>query len=343
MSTQAGTTALQIDYLKTIGIVNNGLNGRGYSNPSDLAVSKDGRIFVLNRCDPPRSAGIRVGICNLDEDYLGEFGYGYGSGDGQMVWPVAIAFDSGDRLFITDEHNQRVSVYGSDGTFLNKWGVPGSGKGEFNGPAGIALDSDDNVFVVDQHNHRVQKYTADGRYLLGWGSEGNGPGQFNLPWGLAVDIDNNVYVADWRNDRIQKFSGDGEFIASFGESGYGDGQFHRPSSVAVDQAGYIYVADWGNERVQILGPDGAFQVLLRGQATISKWAADYFAANPEEKKERDVSNLIPTLPAHLTDPYHISSQTEPYFWGPISVSLDRKGRLYVTEANRHRFQVYQKL
>ena len=342
MSSQAATKTLQINYLKTIGIVNNGFTGRGFISPYDLAVSKDGRIFVLNRCDPFRASGIRVGICNLDEDYLGEFGYGSGSGDGQMVWPVAMAFDSGERLFITDEQNHRVSVYGSDGTFLNKWGVPGSGEGEFIGPAGIALDSDDNVYVVDQHNNRVQKYTSDGRYLLGWGSAGSGPGQFNLPWGLTVDSAGNVYVADWRNDRIQKFSGDGEFIASFGESGYGEGQFSRPSHVAVDQDGYIYVADWGNERVQILGPGGEFQLLLRGQATISKWAADYFAANPEEKKERDISNLIPTLPDHLTSPYHISSQTEPYFWGPISVSLDNQGRLYVTETNRHRLQIYQK-
>jgi hypothetical protein len=56
----------------------------------------------------------------------------------------------------------------------------------------------------------------------------------------------------------------------------------------------------------------------------------------------DKANLFPELPAHLNTPYHISSQTEPYFWGPVSVSLDREGRIYVTEANRHRFQVYQK-
>ena len=92
----------------------------------------------------------------------------------------------------------------------------------------------------------------------------------------------------------------------------------------------------------MLGPDGGFQALLRGQATISKWAADYFASNPEEKVERDNADLMPSLPDHLSSPYHISSQTEPYFWGPVSVSLDGEGRLYVTEANRHRVQVYQK-
>ena len=141
---------------------------------------------------------------------------------------------------------------------------------------------------------------------------------------------------------MQKFSADGSFLASFGETGQGEGQFHRPSGVAVDGEGFIYVADWGNERVQVLEPDGGFQLLFRGRATISKWAADYFASNLEEKKERDHSNLTPNLPDPLSSPYHVSSQTEPYFRGPVSVSLDGEGRLYVTKANRHRFQVYQK-
>jgi len=45
---------------------------------------------------------------------------------------------------------------------------------------------------------------------------------------------------------------------------------------------------------------------------------------------------------HLRSPYHESSQTEPYFWGPVSVKVDTQGQIYVTEANRHRLQVYRK-
>lgn len=340
MSTQTGQRIL--DYVKTIGIVNNGFNGRGFANPYDIAVSNDGRIFVLNRCDPARAAAIRVGICNLDDEYLGEFGYGNGTGDGQLNWPVAMAFDSQERLYITDEFNHRISVFDTQGAFLSKWGSFGSGAGEINGPSGIAIDTDNNVYVADQHNHRVQKFTSDGHYLNHWGGKGSSDSQFNLPWGLAVDANGNVYVADWRNDRVQKFDPDGRYLAAFGESGEGEGQLHRPSSVAVDSEGQVYVADWGNERVQVFRPDGSFLQLLRGQATVSRWAQDYFASNPEELKEREVSNLIPPLPDHLTLPYHVSSQTEPYFWGPVSVTLDREGRLYVTETNRHRFQVYQK-
>ena len=342
MTTQTQSASITLDYVKTIGIVNNGLNGRGYANPFDLAVSRDGRIFVLNRCDPARAAAIRVGVCDLDEDYLFEFGDGSGNGDTQFRWPVCMGFDSQEHLYVTDEQNHRVTVFDSKGQFLCKWGARGSGDGEFNGPAGIAAGLDDSIYVVEQHNARVQKFASDGTFIAKWGSHGSGPGQFNLPWGAATDAAGNVYVADWRNDRIQKFTADGEFLAAFGSSGDGEGQFQRPTSVAVDGEGFIYIADWGNERVQVLDPEGGFQLLLRGQATVSKWAQDYFDANPEEKVERDRSDLLPELPPHLNTPYHISSQTEPYFWGPVSVSLDREGRLYVVETNRHRFQVYQK-
>lgn len=342
MSTQTKSLGILLDYVKTIGIVNNGFNGRGFANPYDIVADNDGRIFVLNRCDPARASAIRIGICNLDDEYLGEFGRGNGSGDGQFTWAVAMAKDSQDRLHITDEFNHRVTTYTTSGDYVSHWGKSGVGEGELNGPAGIAIDSSDNIFIVDQHNSRVQKFTIDGKFISAWGSFGTGDGQFNLPWGAAVDQEDNVYIADWRNDRIQKFTNDGEFLASFGSSGEGEGQFQRPTSVAVDSDGFIYVADWGNERVQVLGPDGSFQLILRGEATLSKWAEEYLASNPEEKAEREISNLIPDLPAHLNTPYHISSQTEPYFWGPVSVALDAKGRLYVAETNRHRFQVYQK-
>ena len=333
MTTQ---TAALPQYLKTIGIVNNGLNGRGFAYPYDLAVSADGRIFVLNRWD----TAPRVGVCTLDEDYVTEFGGGYGEDEGQFTLPVSIAFDSEERLYVTDEHLNRVSIFSTDGELLGTWGTKGSGDGELNGVSGIAIDSDDNLYVAEQHNHRVQKFSQYGEFLGKWGSPGDGPGEFNMPWGVALDGDGNVYVADWRNDRVQKFSQDGDYLACFGEPGEGEGQLNRPAGVAVDGDGNVYVADWGNERVQVFEPDGSLAALLRGEGTLSQWAKEFLAANPDEQVVRDQSNLVPDLPAHLNTPYLVSSQTEPYFWGPSSVNLDGQGHLYVTETNRHRFQVY---
>ena len=150
-------------------------------------------------------------------------------------------------------------------------------------------------------------------------------------------------MADWRNDRIQKLSPDGEPIMQLGDPGEEPGQLQRPAGVAVTDDGYIAVADWGNERVQIFDSEGRFVRLMQGQATLSKWAEDFLAANPDEAGTRAMSDLTPELPDHLQSKYHVASQTEPYFWGPTSVNFDSEGRLYVTESARHRFQVYERV
>ena len=54
-----------------------------------------------------------------------EFSEGHGSEPGQFVLPVAMAFDSRDHLYITDEFNNRVVVYDADGKFLGQWGEYG--------------------------------------------------------------------------------------------------------------------------------------------------------------------------------------------------------------------------
>ena len=317
-------------YLKTIGFNSNQPIGRGFNYPYDVAFSGDGRIFVLNRMGGLNPRGIRIQICTFDEDWLGEFSTGPGDGHDQFRVPVCMNFDAQDKLFVTDESLNEVKVFDSQGNFVNKWGKDVTGVGTLGGPAGIAHGVDGSVYVVEQYAARVHKLTADGESVLSWGEEGSRPGQFDLPW------------ADWRNDRIQKFTPDGEFIAAYGESGDGEGQFHRPSSVAVDGEGKIHVADWGNERVQTLNPDGSFHQLLRGEATLSKWAEEWLEVNPDEYDVRKESELlVEELPDHLRTPYHVASQTEPLFWGPVSVKLDSQDRLYVTEHSRHRIQIYE--
>ena len=99
------------------------------------------------------------------------------------------------------------------------------------------------------------------------------------------------------------------------------------------------MADWGNERVQVLDPDGGFVMKLRGQATLSRWAQEFLDTNVEEAEARGRSNLEPDLDFG-GDSHEESAHIEKYFWAPSSVKLDGDGRLYVTESNRHRIQVF---
>jgi len=317
--------------------------GRGFNNPVDVAVGRNEVLYVLNRAGTDIAVRLgykRVSICTVAEEYRGAFSTG-GTAAGEIMWPVAIALDADENVYISDEALQRIAIFDRQGTFLAQWGKQGRGDGEFDRPAGLVFDRDQHLLVVDSRNHRIQKYTRDGAYLGTWGKGGDGPGELNLPWGIAVDQANRVYVADWRNDRVQQFDAAGRYLASWGTSGQGPGQFSRPSGVAVDRAGNLYVADWGNERVQILAPDGRVRAVLRGASDVSKWGASYFLSNQDELEERRKADLEPPLDLPSTDAARYESASiEKLFWGPIAVKVDDQGRLYVVESCRHRIQVY---
>ena len=327
-------------YSRTVGMT--AMRGRGFHYPVDSAMAGDGRIYVVSRSSERGPAeNVRVTVLNIEGEYFGVFGV-RGDGDGEFLWPCGIAIDGDGRVYVSDEQLHRITIFTASGDFVSSWGTHGSGQGELDGPSGIAFDPDDNLLVSDARNHRVQRFTRDGRVLSEFGAHGTREGQFDLPWGLTTNADGEVFVADWGNDRVQRFSADGRFVAQHGSSGRGDGEFVKPASVAVDHDGYIYVADWGNERVQVLDPAGRVVQKLRGEATHSKWAEDFLRVNVEEAGARERADLEPETEFFNDDPHEESSHIEKLFWGPVSVMLDAEERLYVTETNRHRLQVFDR-
>ena len=329
-----------LEYTHTIGIV--AMEGRGFEYPTDTVAAKNGRLYVLNRSRDSGERGVRVTVLDLDSGYYGTFGH-LGDGDGQLISPTCAAESSRGHIYVADDYMHRITAFDYDGGFVSKWGAYGTGEGELNGPSGLAFDRSDNLYVADTHNNRIQKFTSSGAFLHAFGSPGSSEGQLRLPWGLTVAPDGDLYVADWGNDRIQRFSPDGEFVAAYGMSGRRDGELRRPSGVAVDERGFMYVSDWGNERVQVLDASGNPIQVLRGQATLSKWAASFMETNREEAEARASANMKPDLPSvYRDDPHTESAHIESLFWGPMSVKLDDAGRVYVTESNRHRIQIYQR-
>lgn len=329
-----------LEYSLTVGL--SAMEGRGFYYPVDTLPTSHGRLYVVNRSVDGVDRGVRVTMCDIDSKFYGTFGAA-GDGEGQFIQACGIAEDSQGRLYISDEYANRVSVFDLEGNFLNSWGTTGSAEGELDGPSSLAVGVNDTVYVSDSHNHRVQRFTASGASIESFGSHGTGDGEFDLPWGLTVAADGDVYVADWGNDRVQRFTASGKYVSTYGRSGRGDGELRRPSSVAVDGNGLVYVADWGNERVQVFGPDGEFIQKLRGQATESEWARIFLNINKEEAAARVRADLEPDVALYdPDDPHEESSHIEKLFWSPVSVKLDEEGRLYVTESNRHRIQIYRR-
>jgi DNA-binding beta-propeller fold protein YncE len=155
-------------------------------------------------------------------------------------------------------------------------------------------------------------------------------GEFNAPWGITLDQQGHVYVADHKNHRVQKFTADGKFLAQFGSYGTRKGQLNRPSDVAVDPDGDVYVCDWANHRVQVFDPEGKIITSLQGDAQeLSKWAKMTLAASPDAmKRRREVRSL----------------EREWRFSFPTAVVFDAKhGRVIVSDTQRNRLQIYNKL
>jgi sugar lactone lactonase YvrE len=302
--------------------------GAGFNNPVDVATAPGGRLYVVNRSNLNHAARsiLRVTICTIDEEYIGQFTT-FGYGDGQIVWPTSICVDGDVNVYVSDESRHDVQAFDRDGNFLHRWGSLGDGPGQFYHPSGLAADAEGNILVVDSLNNRVQTFNAAGRFLQSWGTAGSGPGQFNLPWGITLDRQNRVYVADWRNRRVQQLSLDGTYLASFGER-EDEGRLDRPSDVAIDSRGNVYVSDYGRDVVQVYEPDGRYLTTLRGQTTMTKWAAQYIAADP----------LMTELRSQYAEDL---AELEPLFEGPRGLAVDDQDRIVITDCCKHRLQVYQ--
>ena len=342
------TTTAAIRYSHTVGSLSN--QGRGFQNPVDVALDSQGVMYVLNRAGPELPIRLpykRISRCTVDEEFLGEFGAG-GTGAGEFWWPSSLAFDRRDRLYVTDEALNRVTVFDATGEVLDIWGEEGPAPGQLSLPSGVAVDADDNLLITDSGNHRIQKFAPNGSFLDAWGGPGDGEGQFNAPWGIAIDRQGAVYVSDWGNDRIQKFDAHGQYLAQLPPPGAyvaNSGRIRRPAGLCIDAEGIIYVADWGNERVGVLSPDGELLATLRGESQTPAWANDYFQANPEEGALRLQADLSPAvdLPGGFgtTSDREESANVEKLLWGPTAVKLDGKGNILIVDSCRHRIQVYR--
>jgi sugar lactone lactonase YvrE len=178
---------------------------------------------------------------------------------GQLSHPRGLAV-RGDHLVIADDHNHRLAVFRTDGTFVKSVGRgQGAGPGQLNFPFGVAFDQAGRVFVADDINQRVVRFSTPPKYKYKarWGSYGTGPGKLAYPRAITTDAQGRVYVTNTGNDRIDVFSNTGKVLSSFGRSGRSSGQFNTPGGVATDASGIRAVADTVNGRVQLLNPDGS--------------------------------------------------------------------------------------
>jgi hypothetical protein len=144
----------------------------------------------------------------------------------KISFPIAVAVDSENNLYISDWGNNRVrKVLASTGVINT---IAGNGSATYTGDGGLA------VFA-----------------------------SINEARGLCIDKLNNLFIADFGNNVVRMVAPSG-YISTvagcglYGYSGHGgrplDAKFNGPNSICIDEMSNMYIADGGNSVVWKVTP-----------------------------------------------------------------------------------------
>ena len=228
----------------------------GFDEPSDVAVSKDGRIYVVD--------GVNNRIKTYDSNGKSVSSFGAeGSGNGQFRYPLGIDVDDSGKIYIADSGNHRVQIFDRNAAFMAKIDLPIKGTTPAD-PTDVAVDTArDRIYVVDNDNHRIFFYTLSTlKPEKSVGAPGEQDLMFRYPFLMTLDRGGDLYVVDVINTRVQAINPEGLFITDIGGWGVEKGEFFRPKGVAADASGRIFVSDSYMGVVQVFDTWGEFQGVL---------------------------------------------------------------------------------
>ena len=261
---------------------------------------------------------------------------------GMFNCPWGVAVNARDKIAVTEDVNNRVRIFNSDGKYLRSFGMGGHKLGELNFPKGITFHNNGNIFVADQGNHRIQIFSGEGEYVGMFGGKGSLDSQLSNPCGLSVDSDGNIIVADAGNKLIKIFSPDGKFLMKIG----GQGSFTYPvHCVQCDR--YLIVSDNAEHCIKVLDRNGNFQYKFG-----KKGEGDGEFNNPCDlslNKSRQLmvcdsgNNRIQVfeLDGKFVGKFGTKGSNLGEMNYPCSVAVLSNGRIVVSDQNNHRIQLFE--
>lgn len=264
------------------------------ASPYGVAVDSIGNVyiadtnnFLIRKVTP---AGIISTVAG--GNFFGKDG---GPAIDSFLYPIGVAVDAADNLYIADLLKKRIAKVDSAGIIST---VAGNGLKGYSGdggpaiqaqmdfPSSVALDAAGTIYIADSNINRVRKVTPDGiistvagngKFRTGGDGGPATSAAMYLPTGVAFDANGNAYVAEPQRNRVRKVSRGGVISAFAGSTGAGafsgdggpaiDSQLSSPYSVAVDSGGSVYIAESLNQRIRRVTPDGIIRTIA-GTGTI---------------------------------------------------------------------------
>ena len=218
----------------------------GFDRPTEVAVSNDGKIYVLD------GANNRIVIFRGNGEQLFSFGKD-GKLPGEFHNPVGMEIDNKENIYVADTGNQRIQIFDSAGKYIRLIDLaPMKAR-----PVEVKLSPlYEKIYVSDAHNHQILCFKKDGSFESSWGKYGEMPGEFMYPGMADIDSKGNIHIVDILNGRVQIFTPAGKNTGQLGKFGVTPGKFFRPKGIVIDQFSRIYVSDSYTGVIQLFEGSG---------------------------------------------------------------------------------------
>lgn len=190
-----------------------------------------------------------------------------GPGDLALSKPLDVAVHPDGNIYVTTFIGRygagRVEVFDHSGTYLFNFSDIGQGQ-KLRSPAYLAINRQGNVYVSDKRHKAIFIFSKDGKFIRKFVPDNNPDFVWN-PLAMTFDKKGNLYVTDvYEQHQVLVFDPQGRLIRKFGSSGAALkkkeklGKFLFPNGIIVDDDGKIFVADSNNRRIQTFNSNGKF-------------------------------------------------------------------------------------
>lgn len=166
------------------------------NQPNDVAVARNGDIFVVQGHSPGPRSNARVLKFDKTGRFIKTWG-GRGTGPSQFEVAHGIAIDASGLLWVPDRENQRIQIFDGEGAFVREITYAGV-------PCSLDIGRQ-YIYMVNGFAGQILQLDLNGKVLAATGKPGKGLGEFGEAHDIAVSPKGEIYIADSINAALLKF------------------------------------------------------------------------------------------------------------------------------------------
>ncbi|HIJ49457.1 MAG TPA: hypothetical protein HPP54_00085 [Nitrospinae bacterium] len=206
-------------------------------NPQGLVHNSKGDLLVADY------ENHRIHCYSSEGKYRFHFGT-WGNNPGAFKYPINIATDSHDNIYVIDEGNGVVKKFDVKGNFILQFE-----EGVLGHVFSLSIDSQDKIHIADPDNNRIAIFDSNGKATpLSVEQSEN----LKAPCGVFCLEDGGIIVGDRSEFLLKRFDADGKLINQVQQEGLG---FDDIYFLACDPEHGIFGSDFWNNQIIHLNND----------------------------------------------------------------------------------------